>query len=240
MNTDRQIITVSGLQIQVVRKAIKNLHLGVYPPAGRVRVAAPLAMSDDAVRRAVISKLGWIKRQRARFDAQPRQAEREMVRGESHYFLGRRYRLHVVEHAGPTKVVLRNGVLELSVRPSLDAKARERALHQWYRARLRELIPPLLAKWEAILGVESADWRIKKMKTKWGTCSTASRRIWINLEVAKKPPQCLEYLVVHELLHFIERYHNNRFISLMDQHLPDWRLRRGTLNVAPLAHDSWS
>src|SRR5262245_29230654 len=135
MNTDRQIITVSGLQIQVVRKAIKNLHLGVYPPAGRVRVAAPLGMSDDAVRRAVISKLGWIKRQRARFDAQPRQAEREMVRGESHYFLGRRYRLHVVEHTGPTKIALRSGILELSVRSGLDAKARERALHQWYRKR---------------------------------------------------------------------------------------------------------
>ena len=130
MNTDHHI-TVSGLQVQVVRKAIKNLHLGVYPPAGRVRVAAPLAMSDDAVRRAVIGKLGWIKRQRAKFHAQPRQSERDMVRGESHFFLGRRYRLHVIEHPGPAKVILRNGIIELSVRPALNAKARERALHQW-------------------------------------------------------------------------------------------------------------
>src|SRR5262245_27997252 len=193
MNTDRQIITVSGLQIQVVRKAIKNLHLGVYPPAGRVRVAAPLAMSDDAVRRAVSGKLGWIKRQRARFDAQPRQSVREMVSGESHYFLGRRYRLHVVEQIGPAKVFLRTRILELSVRPGLDAKARERALHQWYRARLSELIPPLVAKWEGIIGVEVADWGIKKMKTKWGACNADARRIWLNLELAKKPLQCLEY-----------------------------------------------
>jgi predicted metal-dependent hydrolase len=240
MNTEHHIMTVSGLQIEVVRKAIKNLHLGVYPPLGRVRVAVPLAMPHDAVRRAVIGKLGWIKRQRARFDAQPRQSEREMVRGESHYFLGRRYRLHVVEHTGPARVVLRNQTLVLSVRPGLDAKARERALHQWYRARLRELIPPLLAKWKAILGVESVDWGIKKMKTKWGACSAASRRIWLNLELAKKPPQCLEYLIVHELTHLIERHHSKRFVSLMDQHLPDWRLRRGTLNAAPLAHESWS
>jgi predicted metal-dependent hydrolase len=240
MNIDHQTITVSGLQIQVVRKAIKNLHLGVYPPAGRVRVAAPLGMSNDAVRRAVIGKLGWIKRQRARFGAQPRQSEREMVRGESHYFMGRRYRLRVVEHTGPAKVVLRNGILELSVRPGLDAKVRERALHQWYRARLRELIPPLLAKWEAILGVKSADWGIKKMKTKWGACSATSRRIWLNLELGKKPLQCLEYLIVHELAHLIERRHNNRFVLLMDQHLPDWRLRREMLNAAPLAHENWN
>jgi len=239
MNTDSHVITISGLQIQVVRKAIKNLHLGVYPPAGRIRVAAPRAMSDDAVRRAVISKLGWIKRQRARFHVQPRQSEREMVRGESHYFLGRRYRLHVVEHTGPAGVMLRNRILELSVRPGLNAKARERALHQWYRARLRELIPPLLAKWEASIGVEVADWGIKKMKTKWGACSAGSRRIWLNLELAKKPLRCLEYLIVHELVHFIERHHNDRFVSLMDRHLPDWRLRRDELNAAPLAHEHW-
>ena len=197
-------------------------------------------MSDDAVRRAVIGKLGWIKRQRVRFLAQPRQSEREMVRGESHYFLGRRYRLHVVEYNGPAKVVLQNSTLELSLRPGLDAKARERALQQWYRARLRELIPPLLAKWEATLAVEGADWGIKKMKTKWGACSKGSRRIWLNLELAKKPLRCLEYLIVHELVHFIERHHNERFVSLMDKHLPDWRLRRDELNASPLAHGSWS
>jgi predicted metal-dependent hydrolase len=239
-NTEPHLISVSGVQVQVVRKAIKNLHLGVYPPGGRVRVAAPLAMSDNAVRRAVVGKLGWIKRQRARFEAQPRQSVREMVSGESHYFLGRRYRLQVVEQIGPAKVFLRTHILELSVRPGLDAKARERALHQWYRARLRELIPPLVAKWEGIIGVEVADWGIKKMKTKWGACNAGARRIWLNLELAKKPLQCLEYLIVHELAHLIEKHHNDRFVSLMDQHLPNWRLRRQELNAAPLAHQSWS
>ena len=165
-----------------MRKAIKNLHLGVYPPDGRVRVAVPLAVSDEAVRLAVIGKLGWIKRQRARFQGTGRQSEREMVSGESHLFpRAGDYRLQVVEHAGPVKVVLRNSILELCVRPGLDAKARERALHHWYRARLRELIPPLLAKWEATLAFEGADWGIKKMKTKWGACSqedAASGSTW--------------------------------------------------------------
>lgn len=152
MNTEQYVITVGGVQVHVVRKAIKNLHLGVYPPRGRVRVAAPLALSGEAVRLAVIRKLGWIRRQRARFDAQPRQSEREMVSGESHYFLGRRYRLRVVEHEGPGRVVPRNNTtLELHVRSGIDARARERILQRWYRERLRELIPPLLSKWETFL-----------------------------------------------------------------------------------------
>src|SRR5262249_48425350 len=171
MNTDRQIITVSGLQIQVVRKAIKNLHLGVYPPAGRVRVAAPLAMSDDAVRRAVSGKLGWIKRQRARFDAQPRQSVREMVSGESHYFLGRRYRLEGEEKRGREKVPRETRLGGGGLGPGLDGRAGERVLHRGYGARLRNLLPPLVAKWEGIIGVEVADWGIKKMKTKWGACN---------------------------------------------------------------------
>src|SRR6185436_17094194 len=220
MNTDRQV-TVGGISVQVVRKAIKNLHLGVYPPGGRVRVAVPLAISDDAVRLAVIGKLGWIKKQQAKFAEQLRQTKREMVSGESHYFLGRRYRLCVVEHDGPGRVVLRNRItLELQVRSGYDAKERERVLERWYRERLRDLVPPLLAKWEAILGVHAAGWGIKKMKTKWGTCSPDTGRIWLNLELAKKPVQCLEYLIVHELTHLIERRHNDRFVSLMDRHLP--------------------
>jgi predicted metal-dependent hydrolase len=241
MNTERREITVGGVQVQVVRKAIKNLHLGVYPPGGRVRVAAPLRVSDDAVRLAVIGKLGWIKRQRARFDAQPRQSEREMVSGESHYFLGRRYRLRVVERHGATRVVVRNNrTLELQVRRHADAQARERVLHRWYRQHLRELVPPLLTKWEATLGVQVAVWGIKRMKTRWGTCNADARRIWLNLELAKKPVQCLEYLVVHELTHLLERHHNDRFVLLMDRHLPNWREHRQELNAAPLPHESWS
>jgi predicted metal-dependent hydrolase len=241
MNTERREIRVSGLSVEIVRKSIKNLHLGVYPPHGRVRVAAPLAVSDEAVRLAVIGKLGWIRRQRARFAAQPRQTKREMVSGESHYYLGRRYRLRVVEHRGTARVELRNTtVLELHVRPGTDTEGRDRIVQNWYREQLRALIPPLLAKWEAILGVRAVDWGIKRMKTKWGACSTDAGRIWLNLELAKKPVQCLEYIVVHELAHLIERHHNDRFAALMDRYLPAWRQYRGELQAAPLAHSDWT
>lgn len=241
MSIEKHQITVNGLPISIVRKGIKNLHLGVYPPHGRVRVAAPLAVSDDAVRLAVIGKLGWIKRQRARFEAQPRQSAREMVRGESHYFLGMRYRLCVIHRDGASRVVLRNrSTMELHVRSETSAEQRERLLQRWYRQQLRVLIPPLLEKWQSVLGVQIADWGIKKMKTKWGACNVEALRIWLNLELAKKPVQCLEYIVAHEIAHLIERYHNDRFVSIMDKHLPQWRLHRQELNSAPLAHETWS
>jgi predicted metal-dependent hydrolase len=234
-------ITVSGLRVQLLRKGIKNLHLGVYPPHGRVRVAAPLRVSDDAVRLAVIGKLGWIKRQRARFEAQPRQSAREMVSGESHYFLGRRYRLRVIEREGAAGVALRSkSTLELHVRPETEAGQRNRILHQWYRQQLKQLIPPLIEKWQTALGVAVAEWGVKKMKTRWGTCNIEARRIWLNLELAKKPVHCLEYIVAHELVHLIERNHNDHFVSILEKHLPHWRLHRQELNSAPLAHETWS
>ncbi len=240
MNTESHDLTVNGLPVSIVRKDIKNLHLGVYPPHGRVRVAVPLAVTDEAVRLAVVGKLGWIKRQRARFKAQPRQSAREMVRGESHYFLAIRYRLRVIQQSGAPRVVLPNrSTMELYVQPGTTAEQRERVLHWWYRQQLKELIPPLLEKWQSALGIQVADWRIKKMKTKWGTCSVGARRIWLNLELAKKPVQCLEYIVVHELVHLIERHHNDRFISIMDKHLPQWRLHRQKLNAGPLAQEAW-
>ena len=232
-------IVVHHLAVDVVRKSIKNLHLGVYPPEGRVRVAAPLAVSDEAVRRAVIGKLGWIRRQQANFLAQPRQGEREMVDGESHYFLGQRYRLRIILCEGTPKVVLNNCRLELHVRPDLPAEERRRVLQEWYRSRLKELVPPLLEKWLPILGVEPAGWGIRKMKTKWGSCNTEARRIWLNLELAKKPVQCVEYILVHELTHLWERQHNDRFRLLMDQAMPLWRLRRDELNQAPLSCENW-
>jgi predicted metal-dependent hydrolase len=234
-------ITVSGVQVQVFRKGIKNLHLGVYPPHGRVRVAAPLRVSDDAVRLAVIGKLGWIRRQRARFEAQPRQSAREMVSGESHYFLGRRYRLRVIERDATADVTLRNkSTLELQVRPASTARQRNRILHQWYRQQLKALIPPLIEKWQTALGVTVAEWGVKRMKTRWGTCNIEAQRIWLNLELAKKPVQCLEYIVAHELVHLIERNHNDRFVFIMEKHLPHWRQNRQELNSAPLANETWS
>ena len=234
-------MTINGLRVDIVRKDIKNLHLGVYPPNGRVRVATPLRVNDDVVRLAVISKLAWIRRQQERFNAQPRQSEREMVSGESHFFLGHRYRLRVVNYPGPDKVVVRNrSTIELQVRRALTASERERMLHRWYRRQLKELIPLLVEKWQAIVGVEANEWGIKKMKTKWGACNVAARRIWLNLELVKKPVQCLEYIVVHELVHLVERRHNENFNAIMNRVLPQWRMRRAELNAAPLAHETWS
>ena len=241
MNTDPRQINVSGLPVQIVRKTIKNLHLGVYPPHGRVRVAAPLRVTDEAVRLAVVGKLAWIKRQRARFEGQPRESQREMVSGESHHFLGRRYRLRVIHATGVSAVVLRNQTrMELHAQPDATAAQRDRVLQRWYRQELKKLVQPLLVKWQAVLGVQAADWGIKKMKTKWGACNVEARRIWLNLELAKKPPQCLEYIVVHELVHLIEPHHGARFIAIMAEHLPQWRLHRHELNSAPLAHATWS
>jgi predicted metal-dependent hydrolase len=241
MSTKSHQIAVGDVRVQVVRKGIKNLHLGVYPPHGRVRVAAPLRVSDDAVRLAVVGKLGWIKRQRAKFEAQPRQSAREMISGESHYFLGRRYRLRIVEHYGVGFIKLRSkSSLELHVRPETDADQRERILHQWYRQQLKQLIPPLIKKWQAVLGVAVAEWGVKRMKTKWGTCNAEARRIWLNLELAKKPVQCLEYIVVHELVHLIERNHNDRFLGVLNLRLPQWRQHRAKLQSEPLAHATWT
>ncbi len=227
--------------MEIVRKDIKNLHLGVYPPNGRVRVAVPLKVSDDAVRLAVIGKLGWVKRQRAQFEAQPRQSQREMVSGESHYFLGRRYRLRVVTNEGPAVVTVRGkSFIEVRVRPELGAAERERVLQRWYREQLRQVVDPLIEKWATVLGVRVTECRIKRMKTKWGACNAAASRIWVNLELVKKPVQCIEYIVVHELAHLIEQHHDERFVAIMDKHLPQWRLVWKELNSAPLAHESWT
>ena len=240
MITETSNIIVGGVRVEVVRKDIKNLHLGVYPPHGRVRVAVPLVVKDEAVRLAVIEKLGWIKRQKARFAEQPRQSQREMVNGESHYFMGKRYRLRVHEQSGPARVAVRGiATLDLFVRPGSSAEQREAVLQRWYRDQLRALIPPLLERWQPKLGVQASHWGIKKMKTKWGSCNTTARRIWINLELAKKSVQCLEYIVVHELVHLLERTHNERFTVLMDAFMPQWRQYRQMLNTTPLGHEGW-
>ncbi|WP_416467505.1 M48 family metallopeptidase [Pseudomonas sp. LFS044] len=240
MNTESRNITVSGLIVEIVRKPIKNLHLGVYPPHGRVRVAAPLTVDDEAVRLAVIGKFGWIKRQRAKFQAQPRQSERLLVSGESHYFLGRRYRLRVHETTGSLRIALRGkATMDLFVRTDTAVERRAQVLQDFYRAELKRLVPELLEKWQLRLGVEARAWGIKRMKTKWGTCNIEAKRIWLNLELAKKPVQCLEYILVHELAHLHERHHNARFISLLDQHLPQWHLLREQLNSSHLADERW-
>jgi predicted metal-dependent hydrolase len=240
MSIEPKEIIVGGIRVAVIHKAIKNLHLGVYPPNGRVRIAAPLAMSDAAIRLAAVRKLGWIKRNKRRFQEQPRQSAREMVNGESHYYLGQRYRLRVVEVDGAPKVDLSGGsVIKLSVRPKSTADVRSEVLQSWYRQRLKDMIPPLLEKWQDALGVRVTHWGVKKMKTRWGTCNPTAKRIWLNLELVKKPSRCLELILVHELAHLIERKHNDRFVGIMNKHLPKWKLYRSELAVTPLGHDVW-
>lgn len=240
MLTEVRHLTVAGIKVEIERKDIKNLHLGVYPPHGRVRVAVPLVLSDEAVRLAVIDKLGWIKRQKTRFAEQPRQSPRAMVNGECHYFLGRRYRLRVHEQAAPPRVVIRGiAHLDLFVRPGSDCAQRQALLLRWYREQLKELMPPLLEKWQPVLGVQASAWGIKKMKTKWGSCNPSLGRVWLNLELAKAPEQCLEYIVLHELIHLLERHHNERFTALLDKHLQPWRQYREILNKIPLGHQDW-
>ena len=241
MTIETSQVVVSGIPVQIVRKPIKNLHLGVYPPNGRVRVAAPLRINDSAVRLAVVDRLRWIKRQQARFGSQNRESEREMVTGESHYVFGRRYRLHIIQDELKRGVTSKNrSRLELRVPSSAGRSRRERILRKWYRELLREAVPPLLAKWQIILGVTCPDWRIRRMKTKWGSCSAQTGRIWLNLELAKKPVQCLEYVIAHELTHLIERHHNDHFIAVLDRHLPQWRAHRTKLNSGPLAYEKWN
>jgi predicted metal-dependent hydrolase len=192
------------------------------------------------VRLAVISRLAWIRRQQGKFAQQERQSAREYVSGESHYYLGRRYLLNVVYRAGVPSVAMRNNTtLDLFVRPGSDTAQRERVLFTWYRRQLKQLIPPLVAKWEAIIGVEVAEWRVKQMKTRWGACNPEARRIWLNLELIKKPASCVEYIVVHEVVHLLERRHNEQFTAYMDKFLPHWRLLRDELNQAPLGHATW-
>ena len=230
------------MTVDVVRKDIKNLHLAVYPPIGRVRVAAPLRVSDEAVRLAVISRLSWIKKQKSKFTNQARQSEREYVSGESHYFQGRRFRLNVIyQTGGASRVAMRNkSSIDLYVREGADKAQRERVMLAWYRQHLKELIPSLIAHWEPIIDVQVADWRVKQMKTKWGTCNIDAQRLWLNLELAKKSIQCLEYIIVHEMVHLLERHHNERFTELMNKFMPQWRLHREELNRSALGHEEWS
>jgi predicted metal-dependent hydrolase len=240
MSIEQYTLDIQGINVEVRHKRIKNLHLSVYPPNGRVRVSAPEYMSAESVRLAVINKLSWIWRQQAKFRAQQRQSMREMVSGESHYYMGQRYLLEVTERNAPPEVRLRNNrVLELRVRPGIDREKREAILNRWYRNRLKEQIPPLIAKWESVIGKHVTEWGVKRMKTRWGSCNIQARRIWLNLELAKKPPLCLEYIIVHEMVHLLERLHNERFRALMDEFMPNWRLHRDILNQEPLAYEHW-
>lgn len=240
MSTEMRHINVIGIRIEIVKKPIKNLHLGVYPPNGRVRVAAPPAVKEDAVRLAVVTRLPWIRKRQAAFARQERQSARRYVSGESHFVFGRRYRLSVVSVTRAPGVAITNArTITLCSKPRSTQEQREKVMLGWYRKILRDAARSLIETWAGRIGIDQPQWGIRRMKTKWGSCSTKAKRIWLNLELAKKPPQCLEYIIVHELSHLIERKHNDRFLRLMDRHLPEWRTIRDELNAAPLSHEEW-
>lgn len=233
-------IKVGGIDIDIVRKDIKNIHLAVYPPKGRVRIAAPVNTSDEAIRLFTLTKLGWIKRHQLKFHQQERITPREYKQRESHYFLGKRYLLNIIDGNGPAKIILKNiRTLELHIAPTAPTEKKHHVLAKWYRQQIRRLIPPLVRKWESILQVKVNDIRIKQMKTKWGACNIEAGRIWLNLELAKKPEQCLEYILVHEMVHLLERHHNQRFQLLMNRFLPNWEKVKKELNRLPISHANW-
>lgn len=233
-------IKISDFTIDVVRKEIKNMHLSVYPPTGRVRIAVPLAVEDEVIKLFAISKLSWIKRHQRQFETQERQSPRVFLTRESHYFEGKRYLLRIIEHEATPKIELNNKThIDLYVRPNTTIEQRQIILNEWYRKQLKTRIPSLIEKWEKIMDVQVNDWGVKQMKTKWGTCNIEAKRIWINLELAKKPLSCLEYIIVHEMIHLQERYHNDRFLSFMEQYLPQWRFYKEELNRLPVSHGEW-
>jgi len=239
MNTASAYMTIRGIDIDVIYKDIKNLHIGVYPPLGRVRVAAPLRLDDDRVRLAVIQRLPWIKKQREQLSNAERQSKREMVTGESHYVWGVRHRLKVIERPGRAHIEVDGERLLLYLPNGTDNAARLAVLQQWQREQLRNRIPKLIATWEPIIERTVPKWTIRRMKTKWGSCNRKTGHIWFNLELAKKHPDCLEYIVVHEMVHLLERGHGERFTKLIDKFMPNWRARRDQLNGAPLADEEW-
>lgn len=240
MSISPEILQIANVQIDVVRKDIKNMHLAVYPPLGRIRLAVPQNTDEEVLRLFAISKLGWIKKHVKNFQEQARQTKREYISGESHFFQGKRYILEVKHHDGFGKVSISGTKkINLKIAKGTTVEDRARIMREWYRKQLKLQIPSLIEKWEKIIGVKINDWGVRQMKTKWGSCNTDAKRIWLNLELAKKPPICLEYIVVHELIHLLERNHNDKFIAYLDKFMPKWRMYRDELNSLPIIHNDW-
>jgi len=232
-------IELGGTTLHVVRKDIKHVHLSVHPPAGKVRVSAPARMSLDTIRLFTISKLGWIRQQQRKLREQARETPREYVPRESHYVRGRRVLLKVIEEERVPRVEVRGSKLVLQVRPGTGEAAREALVASWYRQVLRDATSALIATWAPRLKVTVESVYVRRMKTKWGSCNPNARSIRLNTELAKKPRECLEYIVVHELAHLRERSHGARFVALMDRFMPHWRDTREALNRLPARHEKW-
>ncbi|CAJ2848640.1 zinc metalloprotease [Burkholderia pseudomallei] len=235
-----EVIDLGDIHVDLVRKDIKHVHLSVYPPDGRVRISAPRHMTPDIIRVYAITRLDWIRRQQRKLLSQERETAREYLNRESHYVWGKRYLLRIVEADSAPTVRLNHSTLELSIRPGSDASRRREALDAWYRDQIRAVVPALLKKWEALLGVKARRVLVQHMKTQWGSCNPVSGNIRLNTDLARKPTDCLEYILVHELLHLIEPTHNARFQSLMDRFMPQWRQLKDELNRLPVRHEEWA
>jgi predicted metal-dependent hydrolase len=222
------VLNISGIPIEVCKKSIKNMHLYVKPPNGKVMVSAPLSMSDEVIERFLRTKASWIKKQIGKFDNQPRQSAREYVSGETLYVWGRQYYLQT-KYGRKNAIVLSGDKAILTVRKESSPTQRENYVREWYREPLKAEIERLLPKWEKMTGLKAESWQTKYMTTRWGTC-TATGKIWLNLQLAKKTPECLEYVILHELVHLVEKKHDERFVALMDKYMPMWREVRTTLN----------
>ena len=235
-----EVIDLGDIHVDLIRKDIKHVHLSVHPPHGRVRISAPLHMASEIIRVYAITRLDWIRRQQRKLLSQERETAREYLDRESHYVWGKRYLLRIVEADAAPAVRLNHSTLELSIRPGSDASRRREALDAWYRDQVRAVVPALLKTWEPLLGVKARRVLVQHMKTQWGSCNPMSGNIRLNTDLARKPTDCLEYILVHELLHLIEPTHNARFQSLMDRFMPHWRQVRGELNRLPVRHGEWA
>jgi hypothetical protein len=233
-------LKLGEIMVEVVQKDIKNVHLSVYPPHGRVKISAPLRMNEDTIRVFAISKIGWIKQQQSKLRKQDREAPREYLDRESHYVWGKRYLLRVEEDQAAPKIEVQPGSLVMCVRPGTDEVTKEAVLAGWYRHLLREATPPLIHVWEPRLKVTVSRLFVQHMKTKWGSCNPASGAIRLNTELAKKPRACLEYIVLHEMVHLLEPTHGPKFVELMDRFMPGWRTTRHLLNSLPARHEQWN
>lgn len=223
-------LIIGGIEIAIIKKNIKNMYIRVLPPGGAVQITAPYGANEETIRMFAVSRISWIKKQRKNFENQARQTKRQYVTGESYYVWGKRYRLDVRYSNIRNEVRILGGKLILQVRKESTPAQRENVLNEWYREQLKQTIPGILERCEHVVGVSCAEWQVKNMRTKWGTCNIEKRRIWLNLQLAKKTPECLAYVITHELVHFLERKHNDQFKQYMDQFFPNWRDVKETLN----------
>ncbi len=228
-------LEIGEFSVDVVFKDIKNVHLSVYPPTGRVRVSAPNDMKLETVRLFAISKIGWIKKNQKKIRAQERESPREFLERESHYLWGRRYLLRIEDYCDRSEVLLGHKTIELNVPQGASYEKKRDLLFSWYREELRAASRPLIAHFERQLDVQVSRFFIQRMRTKWGSSNPGKRSIRLNLDLARFEPECLRYVILHEIAHFIVPNHNAHFIMLLDRHMPGWREIRTKLNYGPLA-----